>query len=159
MFPWLFPYGLGGLNNMCSHGRRPVSEERRKQQLLMYHDKRFQVDLSWTAVNTTLGILLGSQKLVRQRGACGTNKLIQKASQETKLVIEITNTSGGYLPSQETKRLRWLGQAYRCGFIYYWGGRDIRRGQVRKCAVHVRCGAVSRDGSAPCAQRTKGVTN
>ncbi|KAI0703149.1 hypothetical protein C8Q76DRAFT_771529 [Earliella scabrosa] len=39
MFPWLFPYGLGGLNNR-STGYRPVSEERRKQQLLMYHDKR-----------------------------------------------------------------------------------------------------------------------
>ncbi|EIW65138.1 uncharacterized protein TRAVEDRAFT_111508, partial [Trametes versicolor FP-101664 SS1] len=38
MFPWLFPYGLGGLNNSAS-GCRPVSEERRKQQLLMYHDK------------------------------------------------------------------------------------------------------------------------
>ena len=44
MFPWLFPYGLGGLNNLCSHGRKPVSEERRKQQLLMYHDKRFQLE-------------------------------------------------------------------------------------------------------------------
>ena len=43
MFPWLFPYGLGGLNNR-STGYRPVSEERRKQQLLMYHDKRFQLE-------------------------------------------------------------------------------------------------------------------
>ncbi|KAI0726699.1 hypothetical protein C8Q72DRAFT_748676, partial [Fomitopsis betulina] len=38
MFPWLFPYGPGGLNNAASRCR-PVSEEQRKQQLLMYHDK------------------------------------------------------------------------------------------------------------------------
>ncbi|KAI0713341.1 hypothetical protein C8Q76DRAFT_620478 [Earliella scabrosa] len=42
MFPWLFPYGLGGLKNI--YGVRPVSEEKRKQQLLMYHDKRFQLE-------------------------------------------------------------------------------------------------------------------
>ncbi|RPD52050.1 hypothetical protein L226DRAFT_436648, partial [Lentinus tigrinus ALCF2SS1-7] len=42
MFPWLFPYGYGGLRN--SRIQRPVSEERRKQQLLMYHDKRFQLE-------------------------------------------------------------------------------------------------------------------
>ncbi|KAI0735632.1 hypothetical protein C8Q76DRAFT_601577, partial [Earliella scabrosa] len=37
LFPWLFPYGLGGLRNV--NGIRAVSEEKRKQQLLMYHDK------------------------------------------------------------------------------------------------------------------------
>ena len=42
MFPWLFPYGLGGLNNI--NGARKVSESHRKQQLLMYHDKRFQLE-------------------------------------------------------------------------------------------------------------------
>ncbi len=42
MFPWLFPYGLGGLKNI--YGAKPVTEERRKQQLLMYHDKCFQLE-------------------------------------------------------------------------------------------------------------------
>ena len=42
MFPWLFPYGLGGMDN--SNGVYRVSEEKRKQQLLMYHDKRFQLE-------------------------------------------------------------------------------------------------------------------
>ena len=37
-------------------------------------------------VNTTLGILKDLQKLVRQRGACGTNKLMQRASPKTKSV-------------------------------------------------------------------------
>ena len=33
--------------------------------------------LSWTAVNTTLGILMGFNKSVAQRRACTTSKLIQ----------------------------------------------------------------------------------
>lgn len=42
MFPWLFPYGFGGLDN--TNGVIHVSEEARKRQLLMYHDKRFQLE-------------------------------------------------------------------------------------------------------------------
>ena len=38
-------------------------------------------------LNTTLGILAGSQKLIVQRGAYTTNKLIQSASRKTKLVL------------------------------------------------------------------------
>jgi hypothetical protein len=37
-FPWLFPYGKGGVGNGC------VPEERHIRHLLMYHDKRFQKD-------------------------------------------------------------------------------------------------------------------
>lgn len=45
MFPWLFPYGLGGIRNIHGiHGSRTISEEKRTQQLLMYHDKRFQLE-------------------------------------------------------------------------------------------------------------------
>ena len=39
MFPWLFPYGLGGI---CSI--KGMSEQEHKRRLLMYHDKRFQTD-------------------------------------------------------------------------------------------------------------------
>ena len=38
MFPWLFPYGLGG------GGASKLSESEHKKFLLMYHDKRFQHD-------------------------------------------------------------------------------------------------------------------
>jgi hypothetical protein len=38
MFPWLFPYGLGGV------GSSKLSENEHKKFLLMYHDKRFQRD-------------------------------------------------------------------------------------------------------------------
>lgn len=69
MFPWLFPYGLGGLINSAS-GCRPVSEERRKQQLLMYHDKHFQLEPLFPLValnheqikkSTTAGYLLADK--------------------------------------------------------------------------------------------------
>jgi hypothetical protein len=39
MFPWLFPYGLGGI------GSTSLSESAHKKFLLMYHDKRFQTDV------------------------------------------------------------------------------------------------------------------
>ncbi|KZT15076.1 hypothetical protein NEOLEDRAFT_1082060 [Neolentinus lepideus HHB14362 ss-1] len=42
MFPWLFPYGLGGLCN--ANGYKSIVEKLHKHQLLMYHDKRFQTD-------------------------------------------------------------------------------------------------------------------
>ena len=39
MFPWLFPYGLGGI------GTTTLSDKEHKRHLLMYHDKCFQVDI------------------------------------------------------------------------------------------------------------------
>ncbi|KDR70817.1 hypothetical protein GALMADRAFT_75595, partial [Galerina marginata CBS 339.88] len=39
MFPWLFPYGLGGLGTALG-----VSEKVQKRQALLYYDKRFQTD-------------------------------------------------------------------------------------------------------------------
>ena len=76
MFPWLFPYGLGGLKNMAGivegeKCRILVSEERRKQQLLMYHDKRFQLEplfplvaLNYEQIKepTSAGYLLADKK-------------------------------------------------------------------------------------------------
>ena len=41
-FPWLFPYGLGGIGN--KRGFDKLGDEVRKKNLLMYHDKRFQKD-------------------------------------------------------------------------------------------------------------------
>ena len=39
MFPWLFPYGLGGVGSVAR-----LADHEHKKRLLMYHDKRFQVD-------------------------------------------------------------------------------------------------------------------
>ena len=41
MFPWLFPYGLGGI------GSTNISDKEHKRHLLMYHDKQFQTDINF----------------------------------------------------------------------------------------------------------------
>jgi len=43
-FPWLFPYGLGGI------GTTTLSDKAHKRFLLMYHDKRFQYDVTFPFV-------------------------------------------------------------------------------------------------------------
>jgi hypothetical protein len=43
MFPWLFPYGHGGIGQ--ARHKNKLSEATHKRQLLMYFDKRFQTDL------------------------------------------------------------------------------------------------------------------
>src|SRR6267378_1347955 len=42
MFPWLFPYGYGGIGQKHHFGT--ISETTHKHNLLMYHDKHFQTD-------------------------------------------------------------------------------------------------------------------
>jgi hypothetical protein len=44
IFPWLFPYGLGGI------GTTSISETEHKRHLLMFHDKRFQLDINFPFV-------------------------------------------------------------------------------------------------------------
>jgi hypothetical protein len=48
MMPWLFPYGLGGIGNSLHQGR--ISGLAHKHHLLMYHDKRFQIDPSFALI-------------------------------------------------------------------------------------------------------------
>ena len=66
MFPWLFPYGLGGIGGTSTR----ISEKEHKRHLLMYHDKRFQVDVNFPFVafsheqvktSTTQSFLLADQ--------------------------------------------------------------------------------------------------
>ena len=61
IFPWLFPYGLGGIRSTS------LSDKAHKQHLLMYHDKCFQKDIFFPFVafshqqinaSTTGGLLL-----------------------------------------------------------------------------------------------------
>ncbi len=41
-FPWLFPYGMGSIDN--DNRKIKISAKLHKGHLLMYHDKRFQKD-------------------------------------------------------------------------------------------------------------------
>ncbi|KAJ3820165.1 hypothetical protein F5880DRAFT_1451437, partial [Lentinula raphanica] len=47
MFPWLFPFGLGGLG---SYKGSSFSEKSHLKFLMLYHDKRFQRDESFPFV-------------------------------------------------------------------------------------------------------------
>ncbi|KAL1750364.1 hypothetical protein FB107DRAFT_188609, partial [Schizophyllum commune] len=49
MFPWLFPYGLGGLG-MYLKDNGSLSTKAHKEHLLLYHDKRFQDDLYFPTI-------------------------------------------------------------------------------------------------------------
>ena len=44
MFPWLFPYGLGGLDNDYMLRKSDFSRAKHIQHFLLYHDRRFQLD-------------------------------------------------------------------------------------------------------------------
>ncbi|SJL06823.1 uncharacterized protein ARMOST_10165 [Armillaria ostoyae] len=44
MFPWLFPYGLGGI------GSSKLSDKAHKKWLFIYHDKQFQIDVGFPFV-------------------------------------------------------------------------------------------------------------
>ena len=48
MMPWLFPYGFGGICNSKHNGKTSTREF--KKHLLMYHDKRFQMDNSFALI-------------------------------------------------------------------------------------------------------------
>ena len=68
MMPWLFPYGLGGIGNSMQQGQ--LSDIAYKKHLLMYHDKRFQMDSHFVLIafnheqikeSTTGGYLLAEK--------------------------------------------------------------------------------------------------
>src|SRR5882762_7139045 len=69
MFPWLFPYGLGGIGH--EHQKYKLSDAEHKQHLLLYHDKQFQKDPHFPLIafnheqikdSTTAGYILVKQK-------------------------------------------------------------------------------------------------
>ena len=69
MFPWLFPYGLGGVGSETQRGL--MSDLAHKKHLLMYHDKPFQKDQEFCLIafnheqikdSTTGGYLMTEQK-------------------------------------------------------------------------------------------------
>lgn len=48
MFPWLYPYGLGGIGN--PYTVKTVGDVTQKRLQLMYHDKRFQLDAAFPLI-------------------------------------------------------------------------------------------------------------
>ncbi|TCD64110.1 hypothetical protein EIP91_004523 [Steccherinum ochraceum] len=68
MFPWLFPYGFGGFGNEGIQIN--ISETEHKRWMLMYYDKRFQLDATFALIafnhqqikNCSLGSYLLAQQ-------------------------------------------------------------------------------------------------
>ena len=48
IFPWLFPYGLGGIG-LKDH-KHKISDIVRKRNMLMYYDKHFQFDETFSLI-------------------------------------------------------------------------------------------------------------
>jgi len=72
MLPWLFPYGMGGIEQ--PQHRNKLSTMMHKRHLLMYHDKRFQTDPHFPLIafnheqikkGTTGGYLLAERQSFR----------------------------------------------------------------------------------------------
>ncbi|KIK54338.1 hypothetical protein GYMLUDRAFT_177551, partial [Collybiopsis luxurians FD-317 M1] len=49
MFPWLFPFGLGGIGS-SSLSSSKLLDQMHKRLLMMYHNKQFQLDMSFAFV-------------------------------------------------------------------------------------------------------------
>jgi hypothetical protein len=68
MFPWLFPYGKGGIGH-AAH-KNIVGDMTHKRHLLLYHDKRFQMDTYFPMVafnqEQLKGSAWGSKLLVKR---------------------------------------------------------------------------------------------
>ena len=102
-FPWLFPYGLGGI------GATGLSDKAHKRFLLMYHDKRFQYDITFPFVAfshlqlkaaSTAGFLLADSSKFRDI----TNRLLS-VNQETLASISKRLSEGESVnPSTEDER-------------------------------------------------------
>jgi hypothetical protein len=83
MMPWLFPYGLGGVGNNLQLGH--ISDIAHKRLLLMYYDKRFQIDTHFPLIafnheqikqSTRAGYLLAEKSKfidISQRLICADN--------------------------------------------------------------------------------------
>lgn len=68
MFPWLFPYGMGGIGHAAHKFK--LGDMSRKRNLLLYHNKRFQTDLYFPMVafnhEQLKGASTGSNILVKR---------------------------------------------------------------------------------------------
>ncbi|KAJ7147192.1 hypothetical protein C8R43DRAFT_890339, partial [Mycena crocata] len=68
MFPWLFPYGKGGIGHEAHTAK--LGDLTHKQNLLLYHDKRFQTDMYFPMIafnqEQLKGAALGSKLMVKR---------------------------------------------------------------------------------------------
>lgn len=130
MFPWLFPYGFGGFDN--DHMPLPLHRATHIRSLLMYYDRRFQIDeyFSFLAFNQMQiaqtihgGRLLVTRKnfenvtekilaldmaaLQQLTDRALENGFVRAEDDAEKAVLEIISTLdhiGGHVPGSNTQR-------------------------------------------------------
>jgi Helitron helicase-like domain at N-terminus/PIF1-like helicase len=102
-FPWLFPYGLGGIGNNRGHAQVP--DHVRLKQLLLYHDKRFQVDPEFPLVafshrqikNCSIGSYLLAQRdhfdEIAEKIMTIDPKIIEKIAENMKSGVSVKPTT------------------------------------------------------------------
>ncbi|KAJ2912050.1 hypothetical protein MD484_g8362, partial [Candolleomyces efflorescens] len=94
MFPWLFPYGLGGVGQEVHAGI--ISREKHVRWLLMYHDKRFQRDAAFIIVSF-------NHQLIRE-GTTGSFMLVKRNNFDK--VAETIQRISPYILSNIAERLK-----------------------------------------------------
>jgi hypothetical protein len=105
MFPWLFPYGLGGIGSV-----KYLGDLEHKRRLLMYHDKRFQTDPTFPfvafshaqiKVSTSQSFLLAEKQIFQDI----TNRLLSLDMSSVNALIErLANDEGGNTETDEEKK-------------------------------------------------------
>ena len=105
MFPWLFPYGLGGIGTV-----KYLGEVEHKRRLLMYHDKRFQTDPTFPFVafshaqikaSTSQSFLLAEKRIFQDI----TSRLLSlDMSSVNSLIQRLANDEGGKAETDEEKK-------------------------------------------------------
>ena len=105
MFPWLFPYGLGGIGSV-----KYLGELEHKRRLLMYHDKRFQTDPTFPFVafshaqikaSTSQSFLLADKNIFHDI----TNRLLSLDMNSVNSLIErLANDDSGKAETEEEKK-------------------------------------------------------
>jgi hypothetical protein len=107
IFPWLFPYGLGGFGN--TRGLRNISDQQRKAQYLMYHDKRFQRDSTFTLLafnhEQVKGGTTGGYLLAKRESFEGiSNRLLNLSGEVLKDITERLSNGERVIPSTEEEK-------------------------------------------------------
>lgn len=82
MFPWLYPYGLGGM------GMSSTSDDIWKRSMMMYHDKRFQLE-------SVFSLLLNNHDQIKQATTGGF--LMTNRKNFEKVVDRVMNLDTGTL--------------------------------------------------------------
>lgn len=109
MFPWLFPYGLGGLGNSFRQNIK-FSDGAHKKHLLMYYDKRFQMDWCFPLIafnqeqikNASLGGHLYTEKSNFESVA---NRILSSNPEVLSVLIDKLEHGTTFKPSTPAEKL------------------------------------------------------